>query len=98
MITNPSVEDVESAFTDVIAETIRAGNLNDLTVKRVRHSAEVKLGLDEDYFRKSKEWKDRSKEFIIAKAVGALFAGMIVCLANMIRPSCRTYRARKRRN
>lgn len=54
---------------DIVARLFRHGQLEDLTVKRVRKAAEEELDLPVDYLKSNSEWKDRSKDIISEEVV-----------------------------
>ena len=60
---------LESGLCDAVKEVFKLGNLEDLTVKRIRKVVEEKLGLDNDFFKSDKHWKDKSKHIIQAEVV-----------------------------
>ena len=66
----PSAAKLEHALRHAVQVVYKTGNLEELTVKRVRRAAEEALGLDEGFFKTDLEWKDRSKEIISAEVVG----------------------------
>lgn len=57
---DPSEKDMEQALRDAVGGTYRAGNMEDLTVKRMRMAAENRLGLEGGFFKRDPEWKGRS--------------------------------------
>ncbi len=65
----PDEGTIESELRDIVRQIYKHGNLEELTVKRVRIAAEKNLGL-EDSFLKGPQWKDRSKSIIESEAVG----------------------------
>lgn len=64
----PSDAVIESQLREVVQTIYKAGNLEELTVKRVRGTAETNLGLA-DGFLKGEAWSDRSKTIIKDEAV-----------------------------
>ena len=62
--TRPSDKVLEQALRAEVGEKYRAKNYEELTVKRVRHAVEEKLGLEPGYFKGTGEWKTRSEEII----------------------------------
>ncbi len=64
-----SDEVLEGALRRVIKNVYDSGNLEELTVKRVRRAAEEELGLEEGFFKTDEEWKERSKDFISGQVV-----------------------------
>ncbi len=65
---NAEEVELEKALRDKVQETYRLGNLEELTVKRIRSATEQELGLYEGYF-KDKTWKDKSKRIIESEVV-----------------------------
>lgn len=63
-----SDDQILDAFRKIIAGLYATDNLTDLTVKRVRASAEKQCGLPPGYLRNESGWKDRSKTFIEEEA------------------------------
>jgi hypothetical protein len=62
--TVPSDQALEKGLRDGVAAVYKAGNMEELTVKRVRLAVEKKLGLTEGYFKSTDDWKARSEEII----------------------------------
>ncbi|KAJ6085724.1 hypothetical protein N7499_005353, partial [Penicillium canescens] len=62
--TAPSDQALEKGLRDGVAAVYKAGNMEELTVKRVRLAVEKKLGLTEGYFKSTDDWKARSEEII----------------------------------
>ncbi|KAJ5820112.1 hypothetical protein N7474_005703 [Penicillium riverlandense] len=60
----PSDDALEKALREAVATVFKAGNLEELTVKRVRLAVEKKLGLEEGFFKSTNEWKARSDHII----------------------------------
>lgn len=60
----PSEDAMERALREVVVRIYQAGNMEELTVKRVRGAAERSLGLDEGFFKGDAEWKGRSDRII----------------------------------
>jgi hypothetical protein len=48
---------------------LRVGNLEELTVKRVRLATEKALGIDEGFFKRDEQWKTKSDQIIKDEAV-----------------------------
>ncbi|KAJ5289053.1 hypothetical protein N7478_002083, partial [Penicillium angulare] len=65
--TTPSDSVLEKGLRDEVAGIFKSGNMEELTVKRVRLSVEKKLGLTEGYFKQTGDWKTRSEEIIKAE-------------------------------
>ncbi|KAJ5725900.1 uncharacterized protein N7483_007257, partial [Penicillium malachiteum] len=60
----PSDQTIEKGLRDEVAGIFKTGNMEELTVKRVRLAAEKKLGITEGYFKQTGNWKARSEEII----------------------------------
>ena len=60
----PSDKALEKSLRDQVAAIFKSGNLEELTVKRVRLAAEHKLGLTAGYFKTTGDWKARSEDII----------------------------------
>ncbi|KAJ5555183.1 Transcriptional regulator [Penicillium sp. DV-2018c] len=60
----PSDEALEQSLRDAVAAIFKSGNMDELTLKRVRLAAEAILGLTQGYFKSSDVWKTRSEEII----------------------------------
>jgi len=60
----PSDSRIDRALRDVVAALFKAGDLENLTVKRVRKSVEQQLALPADYFKSHDVWADKSKRVI----------------------------------
>ncbi|KAJ5780559.1 hypothetical protein N7457_005719 [Penicillium paradoxum] len=71
----PSDQALESGLRETVAAIFKSGNMEELTVKRVRLAAEVKLGLAEGYFKSTGVWKMRSEEIIKDEVVSVLSDG-----------------------
>ncbi|KAJ5930277.1 hypothetical protein N7466_005770 [Penicillium verhagenii] len=63
----PSNKQIEQALRDEVAGVYKSGNLEELTMKRVRLAVEKKLGLTEGYFRSTADLKARSEQIIKAE-------------------------------
>ncbi|KAA8645997.1 hypothetical protein EYZ11_004006 [Aspergillus tanneri] len=66
----PSDDALEKTLCDVVAEIYRSGNMDELTIKRVRLAATKALKIDEKFFKKSSVWDAKSDQ-IIKAAVAA---------------------------
>ncbi|KAJ5124299.1 uncharacterized protein N7515_008124 [Penicillium bovifimosum] len=60
----PSDEVLEKSLRDTVAGIFKSGNMDELTVKRVRLAAEASLGLTAGYFKSTGDWKTRSEQII----------------------------------
>ncbi|KAJ5425933.1 hypothetical protein N7465_001003 [Penicillium sp. CMV-2018d] len=60
----PSDQALEKALRDQVAAIFKSGNMEELTVKRVRLAIEDTLGLTAGYFKSTGDWKARSENII----------------------------------
>lgn len=65
----PSDDELERVLRKVVQDLYKSGNLENLTVKRVRKAAEAQLDVKEGFFRDHGTWKERSKEIIQSEVV-----------------------------
>lgn len=63
--------DLENALRVKVQQIFRLGNLDELTVKRVRRAVETELGLELDHF-KDQAWREKSKSIIESEVVCVL--------------------------
>ena len=66
----PSNAELEKALRQAVQQIYKAGNLEELTVKRVRKTAEDKLKLKEGFFKAHGNWNKKSKDVIQSEVVG----------------------------
>ncbi|KGO48375.1 hypothetical protein PEXP_041760 [Penicillium expansum] len=66
----PSDQTLEKGLRDQVATIFKSGNMEELTVKRVRLAAEETLGLTAGYFKSTGDWKARSENIIKDEVVG----------------------------
>ena len=64
----PSVMLLEQSLRNAVRDVYKRGDLEELTVKRMRKAVEKDLNLHEDFFKKP-AWKDKSKQIIEEEAV-----------------------------
>ncbi|KAG5289974.1 transcriptional regulator [Histoplasma ohiense] len=64
----PSDEILEKGLRDTVAAIFKRGNLDELTVKRVRSGTEKALGLEEGFYKNDEVWKARSDQIIKREA------------------------------
>lgn len=77
----PSTAKLEKALREAVGDVFKSGNMEELTVKRVRLAAEKKLGLDQGWFKGDAEWKEESDRIIKDEVVCVvLFRGFILWL------------------
>ncbi|KAE8153989.1 hypothetical protein BDV25DRAFT_136358 [Aspergillus avenaceus] len=60
----PSDDALEKALRDVVAEIYKTGNMEELTVRRVRNAAEKALQVEEGFFKGDSTWKSKSDQVI----------------------------------
>ncbi len=60
----PSEATISTKLRDVVIATHKSGNVEELTLKRVRARAEQELGLDAGFFKQDPEWKQKSDVII----------------------------------
>ncbi|GAB1199008.1 hypothetical protein APSETT444_008340 [Aspergillus pseudonomiae] len=60
----PSNDALEKALRKTVATIYKSGNMEELTVKRVRMAAEKSLGVEEGFFKGSSTWKSKSDQII----------------------------------
>ena len=65
----PSDAALENALRDTVRKIYDGGDLEELTVKRVRATVEHELRLASGFFKQG-EWKNQSKSIIEREAVG----------------------------
>lgn len=65
----PSDHDIQKTLCNTVAKLFKAGDLDILTLKRVRSDAASKLDLTEDFFKTDAKWKDKSKEIVHGEVV-----------------------------
>lgn len=65
----PSEGMLEQALRHAVREVYRSGELDNLTVKRIRKSVETELDLDDDFFKNDPAWKEQSKNVIQSEVV-----------------------------
>lgn len=64
----PGDSDLENALRAKVQQIFRLGNLDELTIKRVRRAVEIELGLEVDHF-KEEAWREKSKSIIESEVV-----------------------------
>ena len=60
---------LERGLRTAVRNVYKQGNLEELTVRRIRRAAEVELGLEEGFFKSDEGWKERSKRVISEEVV-----------------------------
>ncbi|MCJ1471690.1 hypothetical protein MMC13_000330 [Lambiella insularis] len=64
----PSERRLEEALRNAVQIVYKTGDLEELTVKRMRKAAEESLHLQDGFFKDSEDWKNRSKRIIEQEA------------------------------
>lgn len=65
----PSNAILEQALRHVVQLLFQKGNLDELTIKRVRASAETYLDLEDGFYKNDLAWKEESKRIIQSEVV-----------------------------
>ena len=65
----PSDRALTEAIREAVQNVFAAGDMENLTVKRVRMAVEEKLDLKEDFFKRDENWSKRSKALIEEESV-----------------------------
>lgn len=65
----PSQAALERALRNAVERVYKLGNLEELTVKRIRAAAEQDLDLEEGFFKTDSTWKEKSKDIIQSEVV-----------------------------
>lgn len=65
----PSQPALEQALRLAVQRVYKLGNLEELTVKRIRAAAEQDLDLEEGFFKSDSTWKEKSKDIIQSEVV-----------------------------
>ena len=60
---------LERALRDAVRDVYKNGDLENLTVKRIRKAVQEKLALEEDFFKSNDQWKEESKSVIQSEVV-----------------------------
>ena len=65
----PSAAVLEQALRNAVRGVYRSGDLDNLTVKRIRKAVEADLDLPDDFFKNDPAWKEESKIIIQSEVV-----------------------------
>lgn len=65
----PSTAVLKQALRNAVREVYRSGDLDNLTIKRIRKSVEEELDLPGDFFKGDPVWKEESKNTIQSEVV-----------------------------
>ena len=60
---------LEQALRHFVQLLYQSGNLEDLTIRRIRKSVEENLNLQENFFKTDAKWKEKSKMVIESEVV-----------------------------
>jgi hypothetical protein len=66
----PDSSVIEQTLRAIVARLYKAGDHEELTVKRVRKATESKLKLPDDFLKENSAWKAKSKNIIADEHVG----------------------------
>lgn len=77
----PSEAVLEKALRNAVREVYRSGDLDNLTVKRIRKSVEADLELQDDFFKNDPMWKEHSKNVVQSEVVRV----WPICFSNCVR-------------
>lgn len=66
----PSDAKLERALRDAVRDVYKTGDLENLTVRRIRKAVQENLALEEDFFKSNNQWKEESKSVIQSEVVG----------------------------
>lgn len=65
----PSKAALKQALCDAVRKVYKSGDLDNLTIKRIRKIVEADLDLQDDFFKNDPTWKDESKNIIQCEVV-----------------------------
>jgi hypothetical protein len=65
----PSHANLERALRNAVQQAFRNGNLDELTIRRVRAAAEKDLDLEDGFYKNDPTWKEESKRIIQCEVV-----------------------------
>lgn len=65
----PSEGLLEQALRNAVREVFWSGDMDKLTVKRIRKSVEADLDLQDNFFKNDPAWKEQSKNVIQSEVV-----------------------------
>ncbi len=66
----PSNLKLEKALRETVRQIYKVGNLEDLTIRRVRKAVEEELDLREGFFKAHSDWNQKSKDVVQSEVVG----------------------------
>ncbi len=65
----PLHANLEQALRNAVQQAFQNGNLDELTIKRVRAAAEKDLDLEDGFYKNDPTWKEESKRIIRCEVV-----------------------------
>jgi hypothetical protein len=65
----PSHANLERALCNAVQQAFQNGNLDELTIRRVRAAAEKDLDLEDGFYKNDPTWKEESKRIIQCEVV-----------------------------
>lgn len=65
----PSHATLEQALRDTVQQVFQSGNLDELTIRRVRTATEKRLDLEDGFYKNDPMWKEESKTIIESEVV-----------------------------
>ena len=65
----PSHATLEQALRDTVQQVFQSGNLDELTIRRVRTATEKRLDLEDGFYKNDPLWKEESKITIESEVV-----------------------------
>jgi len=80
----PSNATLERALRQAVQSTYKSGQLENLTVRRIRKTVEEGLDLSDGFFKTDAKWKDKSKNVIEAEVVRVELIKAIAFLADSV--------------
>jgi hypothetical protein len=69
----PADSKIEQTLRAIVTRLYKAGDHGELTLKRVRKAAEIKLELADGFLKENEDWKSKSKDIIADEHVGVTF-------------------------
>ena len=66
---SPTEVELEQALRQAVRKVYENGDIEDLTVRRIRKTTEERLALANDFFKDDPQWKERSKLIIKEEVV-----------------------------
>lgn len=79
----PKSATLEQALRNAVQRVYKNGNLEELTVKRIRTAAEQDLDLEEGFYRNNAKWKEESKNIIQTEVVRVRLQSTLVFSSNL---------------